>query len=78
MAEAWGNGIEVKTNPFDETIERMWVRQWLFYSNSVRYASAMNGAPDYAAFKNSWWYLSENLRHIKDRMESGEEGKDGH
>jgi hypothetical protein len=47
----------------------MWVRQWLFYSNSIRYASAMTGAPDYTAFKNGWWYLNENLQHMKDWME---------
>ena len=32
MVNAWEKGIENKTNPFDETIEQMWVRQWLFYS----------------------------------------------
>jgi hypothetical protein len=29
----------------------------------------MTGAPDYTAFKNGWWYLNENLQHMKDRME---------
>lgn len=46
----------------------MWTRQWLFYANSIQYASAMTGAPDYTAFKNGWWYLNENLRHMKDWM----------
>ena len=69
LLDAWGSGIEDRTNPFDETIEKMWVKQWLFYSNSVRYSSAMTGAPDYTAFKNGWWYLSENLNHMKDWIE---------
>lgn len=66
MVEAWENGLEDKTNPFDETIEQLWIRQWLFYSNSIRYASAMTGAHDYAAFKNGWWNLTENLQQMKD------------
>jgi hydroxylamine dehydrogenase len=69
MMSAWQKGIEDKDNLFDESIEQMWASQWLFYSNSIRYASAMTGAPDYAAFKNGWWYLNENLQHIKDWIE---------
>ena len=75
IVKAWEKGIEDKTNPFDESIEQIWVRQWLFYSNSVRYASAMTGAPDYTAFKNGWWYLNENLQHIKDWAEFKREKK---
>jgi hydroxylamine dehydrogenase len=69
MSYAWGKGIEDKTNPFDESIEQMWIRQWLFYSNSIRYSSAMTGAPDYTSFKNGWWYLNENLQQMKDWIE---------
>lgn len=69
MADAWGKGIEDKSNPFDETLEQMWVKQWLFYCNSIRYSSAMSGAPDYTSFKNGWWNLNENLRQMKDWME---------
>lgn len=29
----------------------------------------MTGAPDYTAFKNGWWYLGENLNHMKDWIE---------
>ena len=81
MADAWDKGIEDKSNPFDETIEQMWIRQWLFYSNSIRYSSAMTGAPDYATFKNGWWDLNANLRHMKDwiglkKAKKKEEGKD--
>jgi hydroxylamine dehydrogenase len=63
LAAAWKEKLADNTNPFDETIEQMWVQQWLFYANSVRYASAMSG-PDYAAFKNGWWYLTKNLNDM--------------
>jgi hypothetical protein len=76
VKETWEKGIEDKTNPFDESIEKMWVRQWLFYVNSIRYASAMTGAPDYASFKNGWWYLNENLQHMKNWMEFKKEKRD--
>jgi hydroxylamine dehydrogenase len=77
MLKAWSSGIEERTNPFDEAIEKMWIKQWLFYSNSIRYSSAMTGAPDYATFKNGWWYLNENLNHMKDWIELKEKLK-GH
>ena len=69
MTEAWDSGAEDRTNPFDEQVERLWVKQWLFYANSVRYASAMTGAPDYAAFKNGWWELSDNLQKMRDTID---------
>ncbi len=75
MTRAWERNIEDKTNPFDETIEKMWIRQWLFFSNSIRYASAMTGAPDYAAFKLGWWELSDNLERMHDMMELKGAGK---
>jgi hypothetical protein len=69
MLEAWEKGVEDRSNPFDESIEKMWIKQWLFYSNSVRYASAMTGAADYATFKNGWWELSHNIQTMKDLIE---------
>lgn len=69
MVEAWEKGIEDNSNPFDEAIEKLWIKQWLFYSNSIRYASAMTGAPDYAAFKNGWWELSDNLQKMRDMID---------
>jgi len=73
LIEAWNSGLAEGLphgkNPFDEAIEQMWIRQWLFYSNSIKYASAMTGAPDYATFKNGWWNLTENLQHMKDWVE---------
>jgi hypothetical protein len=73
LLEAWkdklAEGLPHGKNPFDETIEQMWIRQWLFYGNSIKYASAMTGAPDYATFKNGWWNLTENLQQMKDWIE---------
>jgi len=76
LTGAWEKGIEDKTNPFDESIEQMWIKQWLFYSNSVTYSSAMTGAPDYTTFKNGWWFLSETLQNMKDRIELKKEKKE--
>lgn len=79
LVDAWKNnlaeGLPHGKNPFDDAIEQMWIRQWLFYANSVKYASAMTGAPDYAAFKNGWWNLSENLQHMKDWIELKKKAK---
>lgn len=66
VSRAWAKGIEDKTNPFDEEVEKMWVEQWLFYANTMRYSSAMTGAPDYQAFKHGWWDMSKNLQQMKD------------
>ncbi|MCX7793645.1 MAG: cytochrome c3 family protein [Thermodesulfovibrionales bacterium] len=73
LVDAWKNnlaeGLPHGKNPFDETVEQMWIRQWLFYANSIKYASAMTGAPDYSTFKNGWWNLTENLQHMRDWIE---------
>ncbi len=69
MVEAWDGGLADKSNPFDEALEHKWVKQWLFFGNTARYASAMTGAPDYAAFKYGWWGLSTNLELMRDKIE---------
>lgn len=74
MLDVWGKGLEDNTNPFDGPLERMWVRQWLFHANSIRYASAMTGAPDYATFNNAWWELNENIQRMKDWINFREKG----
>jgi hypothetical protein len=67
VQEAWKRDLADGANPFDETIEMLWVRQWVIYANSVRYGSAMMG-PDYMAFKNGWWSLTENLKKMEDHV----------
>lgn len=68
ILEAWNKGLADQSNPFDEAIEQKWISQWLFYANSVRYASAMSG-PDYAAFKLGWWELTKKLQEMHDLIE---------
>jgi len=57
VLKAWEKGVADNSNPFDEAIEKMWVEQWLFYANSVRFSSAMGGA-DYGVFESGRWYLN--------------------
>jgi hypothetical protein len=64
LKKAWELGLADPENPFDEPLEHLWIKQWLFYGNTARYASAMTGAPDYVAFKYGWWGLSTNLRKM--------------
>ncbi len=67
LLTAWDKGVAVGLpgNIFDEAIERMWVEEWLFYSNSIRFATAMGGA-DYGVFANGRWYLAKNIRQMSD------------
>jgi hypothetical protein len=74
LVSAWNDGLENKSNPFDETLEQMWIKQWLFYANSVRYAFAMGG-PDYATFKNGWWNLTHNHQQMKTLIELKKKNK---
>jgi len=67
VVNAWEEGLAGQRNPFDEAIEHKWIEQWLFFANSVRYASAMNG-PDYATFKNGWWKMSKNLQEMREAI----------
>jgi hypothetical protein len=69
ILSAWekgaAKGLEQKDSIFNEAIEKKWVEQWLFYANSVRFASAMVGA-DYGVFYNGRWYLSKNIQEMLD------------
>jgi len=68
VQKAWNEGIENPKNPFDESIEHMWVEQWLFYANTMRYSAAMTGAPDYQAFKHGWWDMTRNVVDMNDML----------
>lgn len=69
MLGAWdkglAKGLAQGDSLFNEAIERKWVSQWLFYANSIRYASAMGGA-DYGVFANGRYQLSANLQELLD------------
>jgi len=72
LSTAWekgaAQGLPQGANIFDEAIEKKWVEQWLFYANSIRYASAMAGA-DYGVFANGRWYLSKNIQEMRDWLQ---------
>lgn len=69
MTYAWEHGLADNSNPFDEAIEQKWIKQWLYYANTTKYASAMTGAQDYTTFKYGWWGLTTNLQEMKDKIE---------
>ncbi len=68
MEQGWRKGIASRDNPFDESIEILWTEQWLFFANSIRYASAMAGAPDYAAFHHGWWRLQKGTEELREAV----------
>lgn len=65
LLNAWNDGRADPSNPFDEIFEHMWIRQWFFYANSIRFGSAMQG-PDYTSFKNGWWQSTTNLQKMQE------------
>lgn len=69
MIDAWNkkiaHGLAEGQSIFDEPLERMWVEQWLFYANSVRFTAAMSGA-DLGVFENGRWYMSKTLEQMKE------------
>lgn len=65
MQRAWADGIASKDNLFDEPIEILWTEQWLFFANSIRYASAMGGAPDTATFHRGFWSIHKAIEEIR-------------
>lgn len=72
LISAWEQGLakgpEQNDSPFNEVIEKKWIEQWLFYANSIRFASAMGGA-DYGAFDNGRFYMSKNIREMLEWIE---------
>ncbi len=72
MLRAWdlglAKGLAQNDSPFNEYIERVWVRQWLFYANSTRFASAMMGA-DMGVFDQGRWDLGLTVERMRDWME---------
>lgn len=77
IISAWEKGLAKgpdNDSPFNETIEKMWVEQWLFYANSTRFASAMGGA-DYGVFENGRFYMSKNIHEMIEWIEMMQEIK---
>ena len=74
MRKAWDLGLADKTNPFDEPIERRWMKQWLFYANSIRLGSAMMG-PDQSSFHHGWFDLTTGLQEMQEWIDSSAKSK---
>ncbi len=72
MLTAWekgaAKGLTQNDSIFNESIEKKWVAQWLFFANSTRFASAMAGA-DYGVFANGRWFMSKNIQEMADWLE---------
>ena len=70
MGEVWKNGLaeglSANANPFDEFPERLWADNWLFYANTVRFASAMAGGGDYGVFAGGRYQLSGSIAELAD------------
>jgi hypothetical protein len=70
MSEIWekehAQGVKQGGSPFDEYIERRWSDTWLFYANSVRFASAMAGGGDYGVFADGRYHLAKSIQALYD------------
>lgn len=74
-AEGVAKGIDQNDSIFNEGIEKKWTEQWLFYANTVRFASAMAGA-DYGAFANGRYFLAKNIQDMMDWLDIRTKKKD--
>ena len=73
MAGIWEQGLvqglPQKQSIFDDAVERTWTSLWLFYANTVRFASAMAGGGDYGVFANGRYFMSGAIMDLKDWMD---------
>jgi hypothetical protein len=77
MKEIWAGGfakgLDSNSSPFDESIERTWCDVWLFYANTIRFASSMAFGGDYGVFANGRYQLSKSIAELRDRLELHEQ-----
>ena len=52
--------------PFNAAINKRWYKTWLFYANTIRFASAMGGGGDYAVFAQGRYQMSQNLEELNE------------
>jgi hypothetical protein len=76
MASIWekgyAQGLPQKQSLFDEAVERRWSSLWLYYANTVRFASAMAGGGDYGVFANGRYFLSRVIMDLQDWLHTQE------
>ncbi|MFW6240668.1 MAG: multiheme c-type cytochrome [Thermodesulfobacteriota bacterium] len=68
-SRGYAKGIAQGENPFDESVERMWSDAWLFYGNTIRFASAMAGGGDYGVFADGRYQLNQTIRDLDDWLD---------
>ena len=67
MEDIWQGGYaDLKTNPFDEAIEKRWTDTWQFHANTIRFASAMGGGGDYGVYADGRYQLTQALLEMND------------
>jgi len=70
MGDIWKHGfaeaLDRGGNPFDEAVEKKWTLTWLFYGNSIRFASAMAGGGDYGVFAGGRYQMSQTIVELND------------
>ena len=70
MEAIWQGGLaDPKDSLFDEAIERKWSDIWLYYANTIRFASAMGGGGDYGVFADGRYQLSKSLLELNDWLD---------
>lgn len=71
IQEAWAKGLakgpDRNDSPFNEPLEKDWIRAWLFHANAARYASAMLGA-DYGVFALGRWEMARILDEMEEKI----------
>jgi len=66
MSDIWQAGLADPQNPFEEYSEKIWSDQWLFYANTVRFASAMGGGGDYGVFADGRYQMVQQVLKLED------------
>jgi hydroxylamine dehydrogenase len=70
MDDIWRQGLaDLKTNPFDEAIEKKWTDAWQLYANTIRFASAMGCGGDYGVYAGGRYHLTQTLLEINDWLQ---------
>ncbi len=70
MEDIWQHGwADRKDSIYNEAIERKWSDTWLFYANTIRFASAMAGGGDYGVFSDGRYQLSKSLMELNDWLD---------
>jgi len=65
MEAIWEAGLARPDNPMDEIIEKKWMDTWLFYGNTIRFASAMAGGGDYGVYAGGRYQLNQRITELE-------------